>query len=96
LKNSEKRWLSGATYLCYSPNLTKEEKVMAGKKIEKVDGGFVPPNPPKKPDDRGFVPPPAPKKPSKEPSPGKQENLAHSPLCQNSGPNYHQTRHELG
>lgn len=40
---------------------------MTVKKTEKVDGGFVPPSPPKKPDDRGFVPPPPPKKPAKGP-----------------------------
>jgi len=50
----------------------KEGKVMSDKKLEKlekIEEGFVPPSPPKRPNDleKGFVPPPPPKKPPKEP-----------------------------
>jgi len=44
---------------------------MTIKKVEKVDGGFVPPGPPKEQIDKGFVPPSPPKRPAKEPSQGK-------------------------
>lgn len=45
---------------------------MTIKKGEIVDGGFVPPGPPKDQIDKGFVPPSPPKRPAKEPSQGKK------------------------
>jgi hypothetical protein len=39
--------------------------------VRPVDGGFVPPIPPKRHEDKGFVPPLPPQKPSKEPPPEK-------------------------
>ena len=55
----------------------KEGKVMSDKKLEKSekidDYGFIPPSPPKRPNDleKGFVPPPPPEKPPIEPPKGK-------------------------